>query len=129
MTTTDRSLPTIRLELADRRATLRLHEDALDFARALAETTIIAAAGAGDLAAGEKALGSNQAARDRALELALGADTTYQAFHAEVRGCQHRVERLQAEVDGARDLRRDQELEVRRRLIELAESGHPIEGI
>lgn len=107
----------LRMSLAEARIALRSANDDMAVTKALAESRVIEEVG------GEKALGANAEARERALTLALAQSASYQAGLQRLREMEARVERLQAEVDAVRDARRESEWRVRERLAQVLEMG------
>lgn len=105
-------LADLRRSLVETRTKLREAQAALPVARARAERRAIEAAG-GD----EKALGSNESARNRALTIALADDAEYQAALALVRGLESGIDGIERDIEIARDERREREWTIRERLI------------
>ena len=98
------SLPTLRRRLVAERAQLRVLQEQLRVARAGAQQECIDAHG-GD----PKALGATQQDRERALILFLEANAVYQQLSGRLAHQERTVERLQAEIEAARDVRREVE--------------------
>ena len=121
-----RPISSVRRDLVAARIALRNASDELASARAAAEQRAIDAAVATARAGAngkkevdpEKALGANERARERALTLALADDRDYQAVRLRVRGLEEAVDLLEAELEDARDVRREREWEIRARLAE-----------
>lgn len=107
------SLPTLRRQLVAERAQLRSLHEQLRVARAGAEQECI------DAHSGNpKALGATQQHRERALILFFEAHPLYQQLSGRVAHQEHTVEGLQAEIEAARDVRREVEGERLDRYIE-----------
>ena len=104
-TTTDPdSLPELRRQLVTERAQLRALQEQLRVARAVAEQECITTHG-GD----PKALGATQQDRERALILFLEAHAVYQQLSGRLAHQERTVEGLQADIEAARDVRREVE--------------------
>lgn len=103
-------LAELRAQLVEKRAELRELTDDLAVIRARIESEAVEQAG------GEKKLGENAEARQRAFILALDADGDYGQFHVGLRLCEREIERLEAEIESARDERREWEWSIRLRL-------------
>lgn len=113
-------LADLRRSLVETRTKLREAQAALPVARARAERRAIdAAAEAAGATNGdrEKALGSNETARNRALTIALADDQEYQAVLALVRGLETGIDGIERDIEIARDERRQYEWGVRERLV------------
>lgn len=120
-----KTLADLRRSLVNTRVELANKGDELPRARARAERRAIDAAG-GD----EKAMGSNEAARSRALTIALADDDEYRTALANVRSLEAGVLRLEAEIEIARDERRERERLTRERLISAMDaSGHYVDEV
>ena len=119
------SLPALRRLLVEERARLRALQEQTRVARASAEQECIDARG-GD----PKALGATQQDRERALVLFLETHTAYQQLSGRLASQERVVEELQAEIEAARDVRREVEGERLDRyiqaLVDLA--GTPMVG-
>lgn len=96
--------------LCESRIAQRDHLEKLPSIKAQAEARAIAAAG------DEKALGSNEAARQRALALALAQDEEYQKALEEARKLANAVSRQETDLERYTDERRDREWAIRNRL-------------
>ena len=107
----------LRLKLVEARNTLRLLEADLAAHKAAAEQAAIERAG-------EAGYGRNAEDRARYLTLALKRDPDYQAAQGRLQAAVVEVETLQAEIEIARDRRREVEGERLERLID-ALSGRP----
>jgi hypothetical protein len=83
----------------------------LPVVKASAEKRVIDAAG-GD----EKALGSNEAARNRAFTIALNDDVDYQATLGNIRAIEAEIASHEDALEALRDKRRDEEWAIRNRL-------------
>jgi hypothetical protein len=105
----------VRTRLTETRITAREAREDFATTRAMAETRIIEKVG------GEKALGANAEARERALLPALRSDDDYIGCLAAVRELEATAERLEAELEGLRDERREREWAVRLRLVQALE--------
>ena len=121
----DLGLPVLRRLLVEERARLRALQEQTRVARASAEQECIDARG-GD----PKALGATQQDRERALVLFLETHTAYQQLSHRLASQERVVDELQAEIEAARDVRREVEGERLDRyiqaLVDLA--GTPIVG-
>ncbi len=116
VTSNGRTIATIRRELTSARIALRNLADELAQAKARAEQQAIDAAG------GEKALGGNAEARERALILALADDGDYQAVVKRNKALLEVADYLECDLEDAKDRRREREWEVRLRLAEALEA-------
>lgn len=115
------TLMELRERLASENSALRDAREAFAVVKARAETAAIERAG------GEKALGSNAEARERALTIALADDAEYQTVAVRVRECQRRIDAMQAEIDGHIDRRREWEYGIREKLANaLLAKGYPL---
>lgn len=101
-----------RRRLSETRIRLGEQTAYLAIAKAQAEQAAIAAAG------DEKALGSNEAARQRALTIALANDAEYQAVVKAVRDLETDADRQQCDLETYQDRRREWEWTIRLRLAE-----------
>lgn len=110
-----RDLAALRRGLADARHELRQAQDRLQTVRAQAEQRAVDAAG------GDKALGANEQARARALVIALDGDPDYGQALAGLRDAESLIDHLEAEIEIARDERREREWRVRGRLVDALE--------
>ena len=124
-----RPISSVRRDLVAARIALRNASDELASARAAAEQRAIDAAVAAARAGAngkevdpEKALGGNERARERALTLALADDRDYQAVRLRVRALEEAVDLLEAELEDARDVRREREWEIRARLADALDN-------
>ncbi len=117
------SLPLMRRQLVAERAQLRALQDRLRGARASAEQECIDTHG-GD----PKALGPTQQDRERALIRFLEAHVPYQQLSGRLTHQERTVEALQAEIEAARDVRREAEGERLDRYIQAltALAGTPV---
>lgn len=103
-------LPDLRKRLATAQIGARNEREDLRVLQARAESRAIEAAG------GEKALGSNAESRERALTIALADDAEYQRMLNMARELERLAANLEAELEGEKDLRREQEWAIRLRL-------------
>lgn len=110
MVTSD--LADLRRRICETRIALRDTNDQLTKAKAEAEQRAIEAAG------GIKGLGSNEAEQKRQLNLAVLKDEGYGSQLSAVRALEATAERLEAELETARDERRAEEWRIRLRLAE-----------
>jgi hypothetical protein len=121
----DLSLPALRRLLVEERARLRALQEQVRTSRAEAEQECIDGRG-GD----PKALGATQQDRERALVLFLNAHPRYQRHCQQAAHQERAVEAIQAEIEAARDVRREVEGERLDRyiqaLVDLA--GTPMVG-
>jgi hypothetical protein len=99
-----------RRNLTETRIKLREQSACVATARAQAEQRAIEAAG------DEKALGSNETARQRALTIALANDPEYQAALKVMRDLEAAADRQEADLESAKDERRQWEWSIRERL-------------
>lgn len=99
----------LRLSLAEARARLRSAKDAHELAKAEAEQRAISAG---------LANGKNAEERARALTLVLAHDDNYTPALANLRRCEHEVDRLEALLESARDARRVDEWRIRAQLVD-----------
>ncbi len=116
MESNGRTLSTIRRELTSARIALRNLADELARVKAEAEQRAIAQAG------GEKALGGNAEARERALAIALSLDGDYQAVVKRNKALLEVADYLECDLEDAKDARREAEWRVRLRLAEALEA-------
>jgi hypothetical protein len=103
-------LPDLRKRLAAAQIGARNEREDLRVIQARAETRAIEAAG------GEKQLGANAESRERALLIALADDAEYQGLLNMTRELERLAADLEAELEGERDIRREQEWAIRLRL-------------
>lgn len=108
-------LANLRRDLAENQVALSDAKRALERAKALAEQRAIDAAG------GEKALGANAEARERALALAFITDQEYQAHVESVAQADTWVGRIQTDIEIVGDQRRADEWAIRDRLVQALE--------
>ena len=99
----------VRTRLTETRIALRNAQVGIAPARAKAEARIVAAAG------DEKALGANEAARKRAIEIGLESDAEYQGTIAALRALEETETRLGTELENALERRRAEEWAIRER--------------
>lgn len=107
------SIAAIRYDLVGVRAALANVSAELVTAKAVAEQRAIDAPG-GD----EKKIGANETARARALIIALADDLVYQETVQRYRNLAEAVERTEAVLEEAIDVRREREWAIRLRLAE-----------
>jgi hypothetical protein len=112
----ERSLPFLRKSLALAENELRVARDAYAYQKAVSEQHVIEAFG------GEKALGANSEARERALVLALDGDAEYGKRLHILRSREADVTLLAADLEGAKDVRREREWAIRERLAAALDS-------
>ncbi len=103
MTSLAEKIADLRKQLSAVQFAAKTAREDLSFARAEVEQKAI------DEAGGEKALGANQDARERALTLALARSPLYQARLVAARNLEQEASRLDAELEGLKDVRREQE--------------------
>ncbi len=120
-------LPDIRSKLANTKIMLREAQDALSTEQARAEQRAIEAALTENPGADrEKVLGTNEASRNRALTVALASDDAYCQALKGVRGLEAEVDRLEAQLESARDERRAREWATRERMVAVL-GGTPVD--
>lgn len=113
------SLAELRVDVAATRAAVRAAERSLEHERARAEQDAIDAKG-GD----PKALGPNKEDRERALVLLIEQDPLYVAARAQCEQLTAHLDRLTAQVEIARDERREREISAQEQLADaLASCG------
>jgi hypothetical protein len=103
-------LADLRKRLASTQMAARNAREDLAIERAQAEAEAIEAAG------GDKALGANAEARERALTIALSLHQVYQSRLMAARALDEAAASIEAELEGEKDLRRQEEWAVRARL-------------
>jgi hypothetical protein len=96
----------LRLELVDVRVAASIVKDQLDWYEAAIAANVT---------------GKNAEERKNALVLALGSHDEYQGCYGKHRLLAVRQERLEAEIENARDARREYEWSIRLRLVEALE--------
>lgn len=109
----------LRLQLAQARANLRSAKDTHELAKAEAEQRAIDAG----------CNGKNAEERARSLLLAISKDDAYLTTLAQLRHLEREVDRLDAQLEGARDARRYDEWTIRARLADaLLRAGVQSDG-
>jgi hypothetical protein len=117
-------LPDLRKRVAALQIGVREAREDLVLVKAQGESRAIEAAG------GEKQLGANAEARERALLIALAADEDYQRLTNVLRALERGATQLEAELEGERDIRREIEWGIRARLAAALDGRgiHPENG-
>ncbi len=98
---------TLRQRLTDCRISLRATKDAYELAKAEAEQQAIDDGKAG---------GSNEAARQRSLTIAIEVDQNYRTARTFLRRAEAELERVEGLLESARDERRASEWQIRAKL-------------
>jgi hypothetical protein len=101
---------TLRQRLIDCRISLRAAKDAFELAKAEAEQEAFNSG---------RASGSNEAARQRSLTIALEQDGAYRTAHFNLRSAENELDRIEQLLEAARDERRASEWQIRARLADV----------
>lgn len=117
--TNPEDLPRLRMCVAEATIDVNRARDNERLVKAVTEQQIIEAAG------GEKNLGANAEARERALTIALNNTSIYIQAISRLRAAETTVLRVTSQLEIARDRRRERELSVRIALVQAL--GHDVQ--